>query len=123
MAKGFKVLIVDDSALSRRILRGILENGGHQVTEAEDGMVAIEKYFLDKPDVVLLDLIMKGMLGLDVLKKLRQMDPGARVIVATADIQTSTRAMSIEGGAQAFVTKPFVSEEILKAVGSAMEEP
>ena len=54
-----RILIVDDSALSRRMLRRILEGAGHEVIEAEDGMVAIEKYFLNKPDVVLLDLIMK----------------------------------------------------------------
>src|SRR4029079_4101254 len=81
-----KVLIVDDSAMSRRILRSILEGGGHNVIEAEDGMVALEKYFLDKPHIVLLDLIMKGMVGMEVLEKLREMDGNARVIVASADI-------------------------------------
>jgi two-component system chemotaxis response regulator CheY len=77
-----KILIVDDSAMSRRILRTILESAGHQITEAEDGMVALEKYYLEKPDVVLLDLIMKGMFGMEVLKKIRRMDQTARVIVA-----------------------------------------
>src|SRR5579871_87841 len=94
-----KILIVDDSAMSRRILRSILETAGHEVTEAEDGMVALEKYFLEKPDLVLLDLIMKGMFGLEVLKKVRLMDSGAKVIVATADIQGSTRAMTRAEGA------------------------
>ncbi len=117
-----KILIVDDSAMSRRILRGILESGNHQVIEAEDGLLAIEKYFLDKPDLVMLDLIMRGMIGLDVLQQLRQMDPRARVIVATADIQTSTRALTAQGGAVAFVTKPFDSKEILAAVRAALGE-
>jgi two-component system chemotaxis response regulator CheY len=116
-----KILIVDDSAMSRRILRSILEGVGHQVAEAEDGMVALEKYYLEKPDVVLLDLIMKGMFGMEVLKKIRLMDQTARVIVASADIQTSTRTMTQSEGAAAFVTKPFAREEILKTVNSVLE--
>jgi two-component system, chemotaxis family, chemotaxis protein CheY len=116
------ILIVDDSAISRRILRSILESGGHHVTEAEDGMVALEKYFLEKPDVVFLDLIMRGMFGMDVLKKLRLMDDRARIVVATADIQSSTRKMTEAEGAAAFVSKPFVGDQILKTLTSVLEE-
>ncbi|HYR89384.1 MAG TPA: response regulator [Terriglobia bacterium] len=117
-----KVLIVDDSAMSRRILRRILEEAGHNVTEADDGMVAIEKYFLDKPDVVLLDLIMRGMFGIEVLQKIRQMDERARVVVASADIQSSTRAMTEAEGARGFITKPFVEKEIIAAIEFALKE-
>ena len=116
-----KILIVDDSAMSRRIVRSILETAGHQVTEAADGMVALEKYFLEKPDLVLLDLIMKGMFGMEVLKKIRLMDNTARIIIATADIQASTRTLTQSEGAVAFVTKPFSGEEILKTVNSVLE--
>jgi len=116
-----KILIVDDSALSRRRLRSILESAAHTVIEAEEGMIAIEKYFLERPDLVLLDLIMKGMFGIEVLKKLRQMDPQVKVVVATADIQTSTQTIVLEEGAMSFVTKPFVPEQILTAVNSALE--
>jgi len=90
-----KILIVDDSALSRRTLRRILESAGYEVVEAHDGMAALEMYFLEKPGMVLLDLVMKGMYGLDVLVKLREMDHDARVVVASADIQSSTRKMSM----------------------------
>src|SRR5918998_5109166 len=102
-----KIMVVDDSALSRRTLRRILEGAGYSVVEAEEGMAALELYFIEKPDLVLLDLVMKGMYGLDVLAKLREMDAGARVIVASADIQTSTRAMVEEAGATDFINKPF----------------
>jgi two-component system chemotaxis response regulator CheY len=115
-----KILVVDDSAMSRRTLRNILESAAHTVIEAEDGMVAIERYFLERPDVVLLDLIMRGMFGIEVLKKLRQMDPQAKVVVASADIQTSTQTIVHEEGAASFVTKPFVAEQILTAVNSAL---
>lgn len=115
-----KVLIVDDSALSRRMLRRILESAGYTVVEADDGMTALEIYFLEKPSLVLLDLVMKGMYGLDVLAKLREMDQAARVVVASADIQSSTRKLVDDAGALAFINKPFVSEEVLEAVESAL---
>jgi two-component system chemotaxis response regulator CheY len=115
-----KILVIDDSAMSRRTMRRILENAGYEVVEADEGMVALEIYFLEKPDMVFLDLVMKGMYGLDVLGKLREMDPDVRVIVASADIQSSTRAMAEEAGARAFVNKPFVVEQVLAAVNAAL---
>ncbi|HSE19362.1 MAG TPA: response regulator [Pyrinomonadaceae bacterium] len=117
-----KVLIVDDSALSRRTLRRILESAGYEVVEADDGMTALELYFLEKPSLVLLDLVMKGMYGLDVLVKLREMDPNALVVVASADIQSSTRKMVTEAGALAFINKPFGPEEVIATVEQALSE-
>jgi len=117
-----KILIVDDSALSRRTLRRILESAGYEVVEAIDGMAALEVYFLEKPGLVLLDLVMKGMYGLDVLVKLREMDQDARVVVASADIQSSTRTMADEAGALGFINKPFVPEQVVAAVAAAIGE-
>ena len=108
-----RILIVDDSSLARRRARTILEAGGYDVVEAEDGMAAIERYFVDKPDVVMLDLVMKGMYGLDVLAQLRQMDPQARVIVVSADVQTSSHQMAEEGGAAGFLVKPLDEQDAL----------
>jgi two-component system chemotaxis response regulator CheY len=116
-----KILIVDDSGLSRRTLRKILEPAGHEIIEAAEGILAIERYFLDRPDLVLLDLNMTGMYGMDVLNKLREMDPEARVIVASADIQRSTREMAQSGGACAFITKPFTSEQVSNTVNQALQ--
>src|SRR5689334_6631735 len=115
-----RVLVVDDSALSRRTLRQILEPAGYEVAEAEDGLTALERYFIEKPDVVLLDLVMKGMYGLDVLTKLRELDEGARVVVVSADIQSSSRELVEAAGAKAFVTKPFDRADILKALDSVL---
>lgn len=117
-----KILIVDDSALSRRTLRRILESAGYEVVEADDGMTALEVYFLAKPSLVLLDLVMKGMYGLDVLVKLREMDPKALVVVASADIQSSTRKLVDEAGALGFINKPFISEDVIAAVAAALAE-
>ena len=115
-----RVLIVDDSGLARRGTRRILEQAGFEVTEAEDGMSALEQYFIQKPDVVILDLVMKGMYGLDVLAKLRQMDAGARVIVLSADIQTSSRDMVASGGAAAFLNKPVEGQTLVATVNDVL---
>ena len=114
------ILVVDDSGLARRSVRLILERAGYEVTDAVDGLSALERYALEKPDVVVLDLVMKGMYGLDVLTKLRQCDPGARVIVLSADIQTPSREAAQEAGALAFLTKPLDEAELLAAVGAAL---
>jgi two-component system chemotaxis response regulator CheY len=116
-----KILLVDDSGLARRSSRRILERAGYIVVEAEDGMSAIEQYFVEKPDVVLLDLVMKGMYGLDVLAKLREMDPDARVVVLSADIQTSSRELVQAAGAAGFLNKPADPQQMLDAVARAVE--
>ena len=115
------ILIVDDSNLSRRTSRRILEAGGHRVRDVADGMSALEQYALDRPDLVLLDVTMADMNGLEVLKQLRAMDPTARVVMATADVQSSTRELALAGGACGFVTKPLNGDTVLSAVGAAME--
>ncbi len=115
-----KLLVVDDSALSRRTSRRILEGAGHTVTEVADGLAALERYALDRPDLVLLDVTMAEMDGLEVLRQLRAMDPAARVVMATADVQASTRTLSTAGGAVGFVTKPLTSETVVRAVDAAL---
>lgn len=116
-----KILLVDDSSLARRTARQILEAAGYAVVEAEDGMTALERYFLEKPDLVLLDLVMKGMMGLDVLEKLHQMDPKVRAIVLSADIQNSSREMAAAGGARDFLSKPIDRTSLLDAVSGVLE--
>ena len=117
-----KILIVDDSGLSRRILRSILEGLGHEVMEESDGMAAIERYFLEKPDAVILDMTMKGMHGLEVLSQLRKLDPNACVIVGTADIQSSTRDLTENAGAYGFIEKPFTAEKVQHVLNTTLEK-
>ena len=111
-----KLLLVDDSALARRSMRHILEPEGFDVVEAEDGMVALERYFLEKPDLVMLDLVMKGMYGLEVLTKLRELDPAARIIVVSADVQESSQQMASKAGASGFIQKPLQRDHVLEVV-------
>ncbi|MDH7569308.1 MAG: response regulator [Armatimonadota bacterium] len=117
-----RVLVVDDSGLSRRMLRRMLEEAGHVVSEAEDGASAIERYALETPDAVLLDLTMPDLDGLEVLANLRQLDPEAVVVIATADIQDITRAQALEGGAAGYLTKPLRREEVLAVLSGALEK-
>ena len=117
-----KVMVVDDSAMSRRTLRRILESANYEVIEADDGMAALEKYFLEKPDLVMLDMLMKGMYGLEVLAKLREMNKDARVVIVSADIQNSTREMAKEAGALDFINKPFAAESVLNIVTGILSE-
>jgi len=115
-----KILIVDDSALTRRILRRALEPAGYSVVEAEDGVRGLEGYSMEKPDLVILDMIMPGIEGLEVLVRILEINPQARVIISTADIQTSTRAMALEAGAAGFINKPVAAESLLKIVGGLL---
>ena len=116
-----KLLLVDDSGLARRSLRAILEPAGFDVVEAEDGMSALERYYLEKPDLVILDLVMKGMYGLDVLTKLRELDPGARVIVVSADVQQSSQDLVEAAGAVGFINKPVDAHRVLSLVRGVLE--
>ena len=112
-----KILIVDDSGLARRLIRKILEELGHDVEEAADGAPALERYLLNHHDAVILDLLMHGMYGVDVLQKLKQLNPGLPVIVATADIQKTTREQVKESGGAAMINKPVTKEQLAEVLG------
>jgi two-component system chemotaxis response regulator CheY len=116
-----KILIVDDSALARRGTRKILEGAGYEVVEADEGFSALERFFLEKPNAVLLDVTMKDMDGIEVLKRMREVDGHAKVVIVTADVQSSTRSLAHEGGACGFVIKPVRAESLLDAVQKALQ--
>lgn len=115
------ILIVDDSGFTRRTHRRILEAEGYVVHEAESGMSAIEGYFVHRPDLILLDLTMQDMGGLDVLTKLREMQADVPVIVISADVQRSTAQLVAESGA-AFLGKPVSQDDLVTAVRTALAE-
>jgi two-component system chemotaxis response regulator CheY len=110
------ILVVDDSGLARRLTRKILEELGHSVEEAADGSQALEKYVLEKPDLVVLDMVMHGMYGLEVLVKLRELNPEVSVIIVTADIQKTTRDQVQEAGAAAVINKPINKDEVAEVL-------
>jgi two-component system, chemotaxis family, chemotaxis protein CheY len=110
-----KILLIDDSRLSRRVLMKTL---GDDFTylEASSGLSGLEAYMLERPDLVILDLNMPEINGLEVLAKIRELDPDSRVIVGTADIQEYSRRQAEELGATGFITKPFQPEEVQEIV-------
>ena len=111
-----KILVVDDSAIPRMVLRKILETSGHGVLEAADGDTALTTYRRERPDLVVLDLVLKNASGLDVLGQLRGIDPGVRVILATGEADLGTRQRAFDSGAQGFLGKPFTAEQVLAAI-------
>jgi len=116
------IMIVDDSSFTRRTHRRIIESAGHTVHEATSGMAAIESYFVHRPDLVLLDLTMEDMGGLEVLEKLRELDAGARVVVISADVQRSTAQLVAKSGALRFLGKPVSTDGLLDTVREALTE-
>jgi two-component system chemotaxis response regulator CheY len=117
-----RILIVDDSALARRMMRQILESAGYEVEEAKDGTQALERYFLNRHDLVFLDNVMDNMYGLEVLTKFRELNPEVRVVMATADVQSATRDEAKAAGASAYITKPFNKEKVLQLVTVILTE-
>jgi CheY-like chemotaxis protein len=110
------ILVVDDSGFARRTLRQMLEAGGHSVDDAQNGTEALDRYAARRPDLVLLDMVMEEMNGLEVLAKLRQVDPLAKVLVVSADIQTSTSQEARASGASGMLNKPFQKDQLLATV-------
>lgn len=115
------IMIVDDSAYARRVHRAILEGAGHAVIEAASGSSAIEQFSLEHPDVVLLDLSMEDIGGIEVLRMLRALDERARVIVVSADVQRSTEQAVLDGGASRFLRKPANAAELVGAISALTE--
>jgi len=102
--KARRALLVEDDRNQRELLAGYLRQSGLTVDVAGDGADALDYLGTHaRPDVVLLDITMKGMNGIEVLKKLREMDPAARVIIVTADIQSSTKSLTQEAGSRALI--------------------
>ena len=116
-----KILIIDDSALSRRIMKRSLGEE-HTYIEAESSMRGLELYFIEKPDLVFMDLTMPEVSGMEALAQLKQLDPDAHVIVGTADIQEITRQQVMDLGADGFVTKPFNAQVLRQLVDGLFKD-
>jgi two-component system, chemotaxis family, chemotaxis protein CheY len=101
-----KILLVDDSSFSRSVLKRILGDG-YQYLEATNGLAGIEMFMLERPVLVILDLTMPDMNGMEVLEKIRQVDSSAHILVGSADIQSLTQQEVLSKGASGFIAKPF----------------
>lgn len=119
MAKS--VLICDDAAFMRVMIKDILTKNGYEVAgEAENGLKAVEKYNEVKPDLVMMDITMPEMDGIQALKKIKETDGGANVIMCSAMGQQAMVIESIQSGARDFIVKPFQADRVLEAVKKAI---
>lgn len=117
------VLVVDDSMLMRKMVADTLTDAGWQVVaEAADGQEAVEQYKQAHPDAVTLDIVMPGTNGMYALERILQFDPQAKVVVVSALNQTRLITEAIRKGAQDFIAKPFLPEQLQQTMSHCAPE-
>ena len=117
-----KILIADDLSFMRMIQKEILTQKGYTVVgEAANGLEAVEKYRSLRPDLVLLDITMPLMNGLEAMRRIFLIDPAARVIMCSALGQQNLIVEAIRAGVKDFIVKPFKPERILSAIAKALQ--
>lgn len=119
-----KILLVDDAAFMRKVIKDTLSKNGYtELFEAVDGADAVEKFDQIKPDLVLMDITMPNMDGLEALKTIRAKDANANVVMCSAMGQETMVIDAIRSGAKDFIVKPFKAERVLKAVTAIVGAP
>ncbi len=117
---GQRVLVVDDDPTVSDVVRRYLERAGYAVTLCADGVGALTAYERDRPDLVVLDLMLPGLNGLEVCRRLRATDPGLPIVMLTALGEESDRVLGLELGADDYLTKPFSPRELVLRVQSVL---
>ena len=117
---GRRALVVDDTAIMRVIVSRILREAQYDVIEASNGAEAIQSFFRDKPDIVLMDLNMDGIDGTAAIRGILQINPGARIVVCSATSDAHIVLNILRLGAKGYVTKPFTPEKLLNAISAAL---
>ncbi len=116
-----KILIVDDDAELSGNLTEILEDAGYQTDMAASGKEALEK-ITDGFDVVMLDMIMPGMSGLEVISELKKLVPATKIIMITAFATVDNAVQAIKLGANDYISKPFLIDDLLVTIKKVLEE-
>ncbi len=117
-----KILIVDDSRTSRKILRAILEENGHEIiAEAVNGEDGLEKFRETVPELTTMDITMPVMDGIESLKRIRELDSNAKVIMVTAAGQKSKMVDALRFGASEFLAKPYEAMQIVDIIHRVLE--
>src|SRR5437879_8801638 len=113
------ILMVDDDPHVLRSLRAALESHGYRVRSAPNGTIALEACAAERPDVVLLDLALPGLDGVDVCRRLRSWSR-VPILVLSARVHESQKVQALDAGADDYVTKPFGTEELLARIRAAL---
>lgn len=122
MAK--KILLVDDAAFMRKLLMDTLQKSGYtEIFEAVDGADAVAKYDEIKPDLVIMDITMPNMDGLEALKTIRGKDGSANIVMCSAMGQETMVMDAVRSGAKDFIVKPFKGDRVLKTVANIIGAP
>jgi len=120
---GERVLLVDDAAFMRRVLRDILtENGLEVVGEAADGQAAVERYAELQPELVMMDITMPGISGIEAVRQIIAADPAARIVMCSALGQQALVLESLEAGARDFIAKPFHPGKVTETINKVLEQ-
>lgn len=119
-----KILLVDDAAFMRKVIWDTLSKNGYtDLYEAVDGADAVEKFGELQPDLVIMDITMPNMDGLEALKLIRKKSGSANVVMCSAMGQETMVIEAIQSGAKDFIVKPFKADRILKTVTSILGNP
>ena len=119
-----KILLVDDAAFMRKVIKDTLNKNGYtDVHEAVDGADAVEKYDELHPDLVMMDITMPNMDGLEALKAIRAKDPNANVVMCSAMGQEAMVMEAVQAGIKDFIVKPFKDDRLMKTVNSILGAP
>ncbi len=111
------ILVVDDAAFMRMMVKDVLTKNGYDVVgEAENGQKAIEKYKELKPELVIMDITMPEVDGIQAVKAIKEGDPAANVIMCSAMGQQAMVIEAIQAGAKDFIVKPFQADRVIEAV-------
>jgi len=111
------ILIADDAAFMRKMIRSTLASAGYtRFIEAPNGAEAVRRFAAENPDLVFMDVTMPEMDGLEALKRIIAIDPGARVIMCSAIGQDATIMEAVRSGASEFIVKPFKKEQLIEMV-------
>lgn len=116
-----RVLIVDDERLVRRVIRSRLTKLGFQCYEAESAIAALDSVRLNHPQLILLDVMMPGKTGIELLPEIKSSSPDSAVIMATAVVDVPTIIDCMRNGAHDYITKPFDLDEVEERVNSVLE--
>ena len=118
-----RILLADDLSFMRMVQKDILEDKGYRIVgEASDGIEAIEKYKALSPDIIILDITMPNMNGLDAMYNILKIDPSAKIVMCSALGQQQLIVEAIKAGVKDFIVKPFKSERMLSAIAKAIKE-
>lgn len=115
-----KILVVEDEEKIARLLELELEFEGYTVTKAEDGIEALEKFRTGEWDLILLDVMLPGIDGIEVLRRIRKTDPVTPIIMLTAKSSVDDKVTGLDLGANDYVTKPFSIEELLARIRACL---